>query len=231
MRAYTPAHMIPNTKPNPLWSAAREMVSFFVLAIGGPNIIATMGKLSRQMRRDIFGLAGAARAHRQEAVADRSGNLPLPADGLGPPALTSARLKSYMNRPHRPRAWGDPEKPRTWRASFAVRIPSVEKRRAPVNSGPRIRSFDAPTPAPKQRARRRDPAFAFALRFEAVRRVLDDPARAIVRLARRLCRDAAAAFRLATTRKPRRHRGFADEAIRAATEEAVNAAARLSDTS
>jgi hypothetical protein len=125
----------------------------------------------------------------------------------------------------------DPNRPETWRVCFRLRIPrEPDAHQPPCDSGgARIRDLGRPPPAgdiwraqarrqlvdrfhPKPDAeaahcRNQAKARKLARRFEALRRVLADPRRAVARLARALCSLGQAAYaaarRIALARPPR----------------------------
>jgi hypothetical protein len=141
----------------------------------------------------------------------------------------------------------DPTNPATWRVRFRLRIPPDPKRVRPMpprdTGGPRIRDLGRPLlvrdiwreqarrslidrlrPKPNAEAahaRAQRKARKLARRFEALRRVLADPRRAIVRLARKLAALAAgacaAARRIALAPAPRKRQGktFANAIVHA----------------
>jgi len=110
-----------------------------------------------------------------------------------------------------------PNQPETWRVRFKLAPPRDPQARA-ESRAPRIRALWGATPAPPPRARpaphRLTPApLRLALRFEALRRAIADPAPHARRLARvlpRLCRRyraAAERYAIATPRPHRRDEG------------------------
>jgi hypothetical protein len=89
----------------------------------------------------------------------------------------------------------DLARPETWRAYFSFALP--RRRYLPDSRAPRIRDLwgpDAPPPPEPERAPRifrpEDSPFRLARRFEALRRVLENPAPHAERLARALAREA-----------------------------------------
>jgi hypothetical protein len=182
----------------PLWDRARARFARAVAAIGAPGAIAALRALTPTLRRAIVGwlaplerivrallLAQAGAIARAEPssmrdAAARAANVPPRA--CGSPSASSAPAR-------------DREAPETWPARFAL-SPPRDPRRVPDARAPRIRALwgppPPPPPPPPTRAPRprseADGAFRLALRLEAVRRVLADPAPHALRLARLIAR-------------------------------------------
>lgn len=209
-----------------LWEAAREVLALMASALGGPALIATMGKLERRTRRNILDWLAPLEVLVRKLLLLEAALVPRRAEAKfrkGAPPQRAAPPRGKCAPPH-------PEKPPTWRVAFSL---SASAPRKPArNAGPRIRDLNARyTPPPLKPARpRRDAALKLAMRYEALRRVLDNPAPHARRLARRLERHPPAARRIAGTPAPRRHRGFADDLLSYATTLALGVAGAF-DTS
>ncbi|MGD9980307.1 MAG: hypothetical protein AB7H66_00100 [Hyphomonadaceae bacterium] len=201
-----------------LWKRAISMQARACAAIGGPAALAQRGALSSETRYDIAGwiarlesivrklllaLAGALiREERERAARDRTPKLELvriqPAPfGLRRTSQSHAAPTPARNAPAPTRARSfDPEHPETWRARFAL-APPRDPHLVPESRAPRIRALwgptppPAPPPPPRAEPVRKETTLRFAIRLEALRRVLADPfpyAERLGRLMHRLVR-------------------------------------------
>jgi hypothetical protein len=197
---------------DPLWTRARAMFTRAVAAVGAPAAIAAIATLSKLLRRDIVAwlyplecivrrllIAEAATLHRAEiARAKRNVRVEyVPLRGMAqtwiatPPAAHCAKASSIdtIARPEAAR----PNDPATWSAPFSFALPRNE-RLVPNARAPRIRALwgPPPPPAPERTPRIIRPERAslrLARRFEALRRVLENPAPYAERLAHMLARE------------------------------------------
>jgi hypothetical protein len=123
----------------------------------------------------------------------------------GLPARMAASARSAATENARSEDAIDPE---TWRVRFHLRIPPEARRRA--HTGIRPARLARKLGAAAARARVEAKARYLARRFEALRRVLADPRRTIIRLARKLTALGGAAYaaarRIALARAPRTSR-------------------------
>jgi hypothetical protein len=159
-------------------------------------LLAEAAELHRKAQADLR--AAAARAPRMQIVELRSLGLaahaPIaevgcstPRGGAGGGAIPAASVETPIAT-----ARVDIGAPDAWRVSFSLAIPR-DPRALPEICGPRIRALwgssdptlQEPPPAP-QRGHTTDLALLLARRFEALRRVLQDPAPHARRLLRRL---------------------------------------------
>lgn len=207
----------------PLWRRARDMLSRAFATLGGPGSIAAIAKLTGPLRRRIVGwlcplehvvrkllLAEAAAFHRLECAAavraaagPRLIQIPLrgvalhadaqPANAVSPPRAPAVGDVAGRSSP-------DLSHPESWSARFSFALPrdplAVTDARAP-----RIRALWGPAsqPTPIQAAPRAHASgLGLARRFEALRRVLENPlphARRLARLLLRLTRRFPEAIR------------------------------------
>jgi hypothetical protein len=185
----------------PLWERARAMFARAVAAIGQPAAIAAVAALPSELRGRIVGwlllietivrkllLAEAAALPRPKENGPRLVEIPLRSVGVY--ALVNQTAASASLAPPARRKASDLARPETWRASFAFSLP--RDARVPERQAPRIRALWGPTPPPsppapaaRQRHRQKS-AFLLARRLEALRRVLNEPARYVRWLANRL---------------------------------------------
>ncbi len=194
-----PAHMHPAPPPQTptphLWERLRALFGRVIAAIGTPALITTLTlapRLRTALVRQIALIEILARKLLLAEAADlspptqrrpRVTEIALNASGLYTLPQTRRRARASV----RARAI-DPNNPETWSARFALAMPrdgrSVNERRAP-----RIRALwgharaPAPPPEPAPRQRNSD-AFLIARRAEALRRLFNDPAAHVQRLAR-----------------------------------------------
>ena len=235
-----------------LWTRARAMFERARAAIGEPQAIAARAALTREAGRDIAGwlarlesivrkllLAIAAGLVQDER---RSPALRPPLLWRAPQTAAAANRKQNKTAPEGARRPDfDRAHPETWPARFAL-APPRDPQAVPESRAPRIRALWGPTPpapvAPKPPAPKRvtEPALRFALRLEALRRVLADPlphAHKLARLFRRLSRrypEAAPRFAIAPAR-PSASDPCDPRLIIDAIAAAISAAPALADTS
>lgn len=202
-----------------LWKRAQTMCARAIAAIGEPAALSVRGNLPRQARHEIAGwlallesivrkllFAAAAaiimdegrRANRDKAPRVETIRIAGLHTRVAPPALSGvsgakAEAVRVKPQPSLRIANSDPE---TWPARFAF-APPRDPHLVPESRAPRIRALWGPTPPPPPppapRAERRvtEPAMRFALRLEALKRVLADPiphARRLARVFQRLIR-------------------------------------------
>jgi hypothetical protein len=212
----------PNTEP--LWTRARAMYARAIAAVGNPAAIAVMQMLERVVRRQIIAwlcplecivrrllLAEAAELRRAERTRTEHGprivRVPLRGKAQhwqGGSASLQARIPPAVAEkcePEGSRSHLDKSRPEKWRARFSFALPR-NPHFVPNARAPRIRALWGPyTPSPEPpRALRvikpEDAPFRLARRFEALRRVLDDPRPYAERLVRLLVREARRVPRL-----------------------------------
>jgi len=201
-----------------LWQRLRAMMTRVSDVVGALPALAVLASLTRRRQREI-----AACITRLEAIARKlifvaaaelhsaERNAAQPAQysrlEIVAPVLAgwSARLPPRTNL-----QIFDATQPETWRVRFKL-APPRDEAAVPESRAPRIRALWGATPAAPQRQASRPRALTpaplrLALRFEALRRVIADPAPYARRLARvlpRLCRrfpSAAALYAVAIGR-------------------------------
>ncbi|MEJ0059653.1 MAG: hypothetical protein WDM79_08840 [Terricaulis sp.] len=218
-----------------LWRIAEDMLALMTLALGGPGLIAAIERLTRSTKRDILDWLAPLELLVRRLLLVEAAKLPRPAEPRAMPRALALRLvKSWQTR-RKPRLMPiEPNRPSTWRVSFRIALPPDPSERKRTDDAPHIHVLGRPSMVRDiwrdQAAEARKAALAkrsatranttlkrLAQRFEAVRRVIADPAPHALRLARVLARKARAAFaaarRLADAPAPRRHRGFANAAL------------------
>ncbi|MEZ5959917.1 MAG: hypothetical protein R3C30_05750 [Hyphomonadaceae bacterium] len=196
---------ITETKPATianLWQRLRAMMVRASDIVGALPALAILASLSRRRHREIASaitrieaiarkliLVAAADLHRAEHNAAKPASSPLFEVVTSPRVSNGERVRAHA------RVALDPMQPETWRVRFKL-APPRDPGAVPESRAPRIRALWGPTPAPPKRAapQPQEPTPApmrLALRFEALRRVIVDPAPYARRLARilpRLCR-------------------------------------------
>ena len=227
----------PDTIAN-LWQRLRSMMARISVIVGALPALAVLAALTRHRQREITSsialleaiarkliLIAAADIRSAEAAAAKPLRLPrleivTPSSpswsaGVQPALSAEASAKAEGARSNaRP---FDPNQPETWRVRFKL-APPRDPKACPASRAPRIRALWGPTPTPPQRApsqpRQMSPApLRLALRFEALRRVIADPAPHARRLARALPRlyrrfpGAAERYAIATARPHCRDEG------------------------
>lgn len=186
----------------PLWSRARASYQRALAAIGAPAAIAAIAQLTTPLRRFItrpiaklehivrkllLTEAAAIQRARSAALARAPRLITIPLHTPHHAPALHARAHSIAAKP-------DLNRPESWRASFAFATPRDPHLVSEANA-PRIRALWGPTPPPApppaRALRSLDPAdtpFRLARRFEALRRVLENPAPYARRLAALLAR-------------------------------------------
>jgi len=191
-----------NIDPLPaLWLRLRSMFARASESIGAPHMLARLGALSRQRQHEIgCWIARLECIARKLLFAEASGLQPCSsfrtrASAIRNPGANAAPLRSATPRDDTPcqRATEiDPTQPHTWPARFKL-APPRDTLAVPESRAPRIRALwgsHAPPPTPPARAAAQPTPMAvqFAFRVEALRRVLENPAPHVRRLARVLHR-------------------------------------------
>lgn len=211
---------MPVTEANPatianLWQRLRSMMTRASVVVGALPALAALASLTRDRRREIaccitrleaiarkLIFVAAAELHRAERDGAKPARGPLmeivtlapPSWSAGlRPALSAEAKSQYAPGGARAKSF-DPTLPETWRVRFSL-APPRDEAAVPESRAPRIRALWGPTPTPPPASSQpRDIAPAprrLALRFEALRRVIADPApyaRRLARLLPRLCR-------------------------------------------
>ncbi|MBL8546755.1 MAG: hypothetical protein JNL81_09830 [Hyphomonadaceae bacterium] len=176
----------------PLWDRLRATFARVIAAVGAPAAIALLNLSSRHVRlgivRQLLALENLAR----KLLIVEAAAFGLPDDTRGPQLVTVPIGLVTINPPPRARFQAPPRlpdlaHPETWNTTFALGMPR-DTRAVADRHAPRIRALwgkSAPEPLPPSRRGGRQPApFRIACRFEALRRVLNDPAPHARRLAR-----------------------------------------------
>lgn len=200
----------PNTEP--LWARVRASFARAMAALGAPAAIAALGFLDKALKREIVRwlypleamvrrllLAEAAALRRAELARRERGprivHVPLRSLSLANHTWT-AGLQTASGVAKRCASEDARSKtdPQSWRASFALAIPR-NPHIVSDHHAPRIINLWAPDPIAREpvhtpSANREPAAFRFARRFEALRRVLENPAPYAAKLARLLVREA-----------------------------------------
>lgn len=188
-----------------LWDRLRATFRRVIAAVGAPAAIALLNLSSRDARLEIVRQLGLLESLVRKLLFAEIAAFAPAAPKRGP-RLVHIPLRPGLVIVNAPRKRGprpprrlDLADPETWTASFALALPRdthlVQDRHAPrirALWGPSARPAEPPPPAAR---RDRGPAsFRIARRFEALRRVLNDPAPHVRRL--------AAAQRRALARSP-----------------------------
>ncbi|MEQ1493316.1 MAG: hypothetical protein ABL932_22490 [Terricaulis sp.] len=176
-----------------LWARLRATFARVIAAIGAPAAIVLLSLTTRSTRLSITRqLAMLESLVRKLLFAELATRLGAPAErgprlvhipirpGLvivNPPRKRTARQQRIPDLAH----------PETWSAPFALAIPR-DHRLVHDRNAPRIRDLWGPSarpiePPPRSPQRQRTTPFRIARRFEALRRVLNDPSPHIRRLA------------------------------------------------
>ncbi len=204
---------MPVTEANPatianLWQRLRAMMTRTSFIVGALPALAALASLTRARRREIaccitrleaiarkLIFVAAAELHRAERDDAKPARGPLLKIVTPAPPSCSAGLRLAKAEGARVKSF-DPTQPETWRVRFSL-APPRDEAAVPESRAPRIRALWGPTPTPPPQCAPsppRDIATAplrLALRFEALRRVIADPApyaRRLARLLPRLCR-------------------------------------------
>lgn len=183
------ASAVPDTAP--LWKRVHAMFARALAVLGGPAAVAAIAGLTPKLRRSVAGWI-APLEHMVRKLLFVEASL-LPRENHVPPRAFS-RAPS-QERAQRTRDDADPARPGEWRVRFALSAPRDPHLASEANA-PRIRFLDEPFVAPlrlakpplARRVRETPAALLLARRFEALRRVLDDPMPHARRLARLLAR-------------------------------------------
>jgi hypothetical protein len=192
----------------PLWPRARASFARAVAAVGDAASIALIDRLPRALRRAIVDWLYPLECIVRRLLFAEAAALRCTVREEHGPRLVQVQLRSLGLAQHAPPPWPgglqtppvaaieemwgseDPrsKNPETWRAQFSFALPRQSNI---VANGPRIRALwgpDAPT-APARTPREikpQDAPFRLARRFEALRRVLENPRVYAERLARLL---------------------------------------------
>lgn len=177
-----------------LWERLRALFARVIAAIGAPALLTTLTFAPRLRTTIVRQIALLEILARKLLLADAADMAPANQRGPRITEITLATSGLYTlpqtRRPHAPTRTRaiDPTNPETWSARFALAVPrdgrTIQDRRAP-----RIRALwgdtraPSPTPEPAPRQRNSD-AFLIARRAEALRRMFNDPAPHVRRLAR-----------------------------------------------
>jgi hypothetical protein len=197
----------PNTEP--LWARARAMFARAVAAIGAPAAIALLTSLPADLRRQIIAwLCPLEHVVRKLLLAEAAEIQGAQRPSAGPRLVRVQASQKWSARPLPRYSSNGPEKsapggarsnldmscPETWRAQFSFALPR-DPLAVPNSRAPQIRALwgnDAgigPTPERKPRLiTEEDAPFRLARRFEALRRVLENPRPHAERLARLMAR-------------------------------------------
>ncbi len=210
----------PNPATASLWERTRAMFARAVAAVGAPAAIAALTLLPHSARAEIMRWLFLLESIVRKLLLADAGSLPPPSKQSGP-KLIEIPLRGMCAPPanqtspakQRPGARAksiDLTQPETWPAQFALSLPRAPT--VPEGSAARIRdpwSAQPPLPPPSAPTLRRSQfaALQLARRFEAIRRVLNDPLPHVRRLALALrhavyrCRDAVLRYFAASPRK------------------------------
>lgn len=176
-----------------LWDRLRSTFARVIAVIGAPAAIALLSLTARSTRltilRQLFMLENLARKLLFAELATLAAAVPPRG-----PQVTHIPLRAglvivnpALKRTTRNARQVDLTQPDTWSAPFALAIPR-DTRLVRNASAPRIRDLWAPSarpiePPPRAPRSQRSTPFSIARRFEALRRVLNDPSPHIRRLA------------------------------------------------
>ncbi len=204
----------PDTIAN-LWQRLRSMMARASVVIGALPALAVLTALTRRRHHEIASsialleaivrkliFVAAAEMRSAEAAGSKHSRLPR-LEIITPPSPSwSAGFQPALSAEALAKAEGarstqpfDPNQPETWRVRFKL-APPRDPMALPESRAPRIRALWGATPPPPPHApsqpRRLVPSpLRLALRFEALRRAIDDPqsyARRLARVMPRLCR-------------------------------------------
>lgn len=190
----TTAAATPELTAVPLWDRARAKFARALKALGSLAVLAALTRLPRAARRTVLGLLCPIEHIVRKLLIAEAAVLRARLDTAA--MLKARRLRSLNRAPQnaaatpRPRRAIDVNEPSSWPARFSFSVPS-DPRRVPESRAPRIRNpwIDTPPPPPPPPPRVLAPEqspFRLARRFEAVRRVLENPMPHAERLARLL---------------------------------------------
>jgi hypothetical protein len=187
-----------------LWTRARASFVRAVDAIGAPAAIAAIDALTHTLRRTIAGcVLRLEHVVRKLLLAEAAALKSSPAWTASPPARIGAALERRSAALRAACAAGaarsnasklDPSRPETWPARFSFALPR-DPLAVPEARAPHVRALWGATPTPppsparpKPRSEEDTSALRLARRFEALRRVLENPIPHAERLARVLTR-------------------------------------------
>jgi hypothetical protein len=186
----------------PLWDRLRASFARAAVITGGAARIAAHVSLTARLRREIHGWIALLEHLVRKLLFAEAGRLAPPARPRGPQMISIAlpaatHIAAGKSAPHsrRKTARADLQDPETWSVRFAL-APPHDPRAIPDSRAPRIRALWGPSPPPpppppaRPHVERHTP-LNLARRFEALRRVLLDPApyaRRLADLMRRLVR-------------------------------------------
>ncbi|MEZ5970228.1 MAG: hypothetical protein R3C31_00285 [Hyphomonadaceae bacterium] len=176
-----------------LWERLRATFGRVIAVIGAPAAIVLLNLAARRTRLGIVRQLALLESLVRKLLFAEIAALAPPAAARGPRVVTiPLRPGLVIVNPSRKRAAPKPApldlaQPETWRASFALAIPR-DTRLVPDRHAPRIRALWGPSARPAEPRRalsceRRSASFRIARRFKALRRVLNDPAPHVRRLA------------------------------------------------
>ncbi len=208
----------PNPATAPLWERTRAMFARAAAAVGAPAVIAALTLLPDAARAEIMRWLLLLESIVRKLLLADAGSLSQPPKQLSPrlidiplrgaPPANQTPAPSAAREGARARAI-DFSQPETWAAQFALSLPHSAS--VPESRAPRIRALWGPAlpspPPPPAPRRRHAAAFLIARRFEAIRRVLNDPLPHVRRLALALrravyrCRDIITRYFAASPRK------------------------------
>lgn len=214
-----------------LWRRLRSMMARAVFVVGPLPALAVLASLTRRRHREIAScitrleaiarkliLVAAAELHRAERDGAKPKQHPHLEIVAASPRISAEARRAQAGGARSHLQSFDPAQPETWRVRFKL-APPRDDAAVSESRAPRIRALWGPTLAPPQRAtsQLRDvtPApMRLAQRFEALRRVVADPAPYARRLARilpRLCRRLSSAAERYAIAIPRSYAGDAGD--------------------
>lgn len=195
------ARPMSNIDPLPtLWLRLRSMFVRASESIGAPHMLARLGALSRQRQHEIGCWIARLECIARKLLFAEAGHLQTSsfrtrAGAIRNPGANAALLRSATPRDGtlcQRRTEIDLTQPHTWPARFKL-APPRDTLAVPESRAPRIRALwgshaPPPTPPPRAAAQTTPMPTQFAFRVEALRRVLENPAPHVRRLARVLHR-------------------------------------------
>lgn len=218
-----------------LWHLARHLLTTMLLALGAPAAIADRATLTRPAKREIMAWLAPLECLVRKMLLIEAAALPRPAERPhAPRRISKAMIAAWTKKRARKTHVADPARPASWRVTFHLKIPRdpLDRKAPPDRTGPRMRPLQTVLVrdiwsdraqvgrerdnARRAEARKQAISRKLAERYEAVRRVIENPLPHAERLARILWRKrgaaAWAARRIAQTRLPRRDPLFDDVA-------------------
>jgi hypothetical protein len=202
------------------WAVLRHFFGCAQRDIGAPTDIARIALIGPEARKLILDWLAPLEALLRQLLFLNAVAIELP----NAPRPNPAKLKAPKSnaQPARPKSARDAENPASWPAHFRLAPPSAHRPapRGPKKSAPREAHFGAGLYT----------GWPLALRFEALRRAMENPDALTLRLARLL--RARPACARAFTQPPRAHEHwrFAAHYVAMATDLAADAAAPFPDT-